>query len=884
MVPWMPGYLSSYVCEGILMADLNTPGSLLPEAVLLPCLWVAMDDLCENLDTLLKTECNGTMIVHDEERMVSLLKCVEKGLMILDNAESLDSYDGLNDQLWQQRVLSKSLELLDSIEMVQGSMKIGSQSDAYAPLCKLRARVALYQMYATGKVANMEIAPRMGRIERSLIGDIVDVMVYHKTRIQVIQRIPHQERDCSLAMVAWCTAGCLFMESRSNCWQTAAVPSPFNYSKLLCSVFCMYKRCMENFDRRVMNENDILTVLKFLWEVASRFNDKGEQLKALNWIHSCYHDTSGLARLHGDSAIQSDLIRLWIDAELTSLGNKVSIDERKGTKVIGDSLETITMQAARMIFPALIICPYELLSKLISLGALDESGSWMLMMACQRFASLVSLKPIGSCCEERTTELQRHLTELLCNSANISENEREALYRCIFKLSGVHEEGKSISDGISEYVSKSVASPIISSSDMLQSLTLSVLSSNSSHGETSSLTIKSLLESCSEEELVHLFQMERVKDVQVGYYDEAAQPDDPWILQFLSQCFIYLEFDNRYAYYGMEKSGNEDTAPYNPSQFYERAALGHISDMVAWVCMLLFKKDASLAHHIFSILEYRGFPWCRLYFGVEFSDYDASYILKTNPKPGTESKRVFGIEHTLLHQALELAALGSIQPSIFKEIVSNEELRKARIGLSKSLTCLFYISTKHELCNIMTCIELIMSEILFSQSFELHGIHSIIVEEGIIDESFLSTSCKAMSVEFGIRCIISGCQEQSHSPSHVHRWTGVLSDFCAYCADMISSTVEDRIVADDRINHTILSLRIFSELISCYNALCPIIPSSGLEASISFFARALVMGIPKSLQFSDSSISSTIKQRAWDICQGIDNLELRTALSATFIS
>jgi hypothetical protein len=425
---------------------------------------------------------------------------------------------------------------------------------------------------------------------------------------------------------------------------------------------------------------------------------------------------------------------------------------------------------------------------------------------------------------------------------------------------------------------------------MLLSVTLSALSSNSSHGDTVSLTVKSLLHACSEDELVHLFEMERVKDVQVGYCDhDEARPDDPWILQFLSQCFTYLEFDNRYAYYGMEnKSETNENASNTACQFYERPALGHISDIVRWVCMLLLKQNASLARHVFSILEYRGFPWCRLYFGVEFSDYDANYILKTNPKPGTESKHVFGIEHTLLHQALELAALGSIQPSILKEIVSEEELGKLRVDMSKSLTCLLYISTKHELYNIMTCIELIMSEILFSQQLDHDDAHRIILEEeGIMDEHFVSTSCKAMSVEFGIRCIISGCKAQSESAKQVHRWTGILSDFCAYCVDMLSTT-EDRMAADHRLsNNIMLSLRIFSELISCYNALSPIIPSSGLEGSISFFARALVTGITKSGQVSDSATSSLfpmVKQRAWSICQGIENIELRTALSATFIS
>ena len=645
---------------------------------------------------------------------------------------------------------------------------------------------------------------------------------------------------------------------------------------------------MDDLDSDLMNEDVILIVLKILWEVASRFTDKEEQLNALDWIHSHY-GSSGLApRLYGHRAIKSNSIQVWVDAELTSLGNKVSIDERKGTRVLGDSLETITKQAARMIFPAVIICPYDLLSKLISIGALDESRSWLLLMACRRFASLVSLKPMDS--DKRApvhghvTELQRHLRELLCNSASISATERESLSQCIYKLCGLQGEGKSISDGIAEYMTK----PIISPSDMLLSVSLSALSSNSSHGETVSLTIKSLLHACSEDELAHLFEMERVKDVQVGYCDyDVAHPEDPWILQFLSQCFIYLEFDSRYAYYAMEKSAKKENSFYTAYQFYERPALCHISDIVRWVCTLLFKQNESIAHHIFSILEYRGFPWCRLYFGIEFSDYEANYILKTNPKPGTESKHVFGIEHTLLHQALELAALGSIQPSIFKEIVAEEELGKLRVDMSKSLTCLLYISTKHELYNIMTCIELIMSEILFSQQFDDDS-HRTIIEEGIMDEHFASTSCKAMSVEFGIRCIISGCKAQSESAKEVHRWTGILSDFCTYCVDMISTT-EDRMAADHRIlNNIMLSLRVFSELITCYNAICTIVPSSGLEGSISFFARALVTGITKSGQVGDSTTSSLfpklLKQRAWNICQGIENIELRTALSAIFVS
>ena len=259
--------------------------------------------------------------------------------------------------------------------------------------------------------------------------------------------------------------------------------------------------------------------------------------------------------------------------------------------------------------------------------------------------------------------------------------------------------------------------------------------------------------------------------------------DTQEIFSIISACLHHLEFSTRYA----------RCVPL------KKQTLQNMQDIIERSIQVLL-QDPYKKQQVLSDVEASGaHPWARLYFGFEFSDYDAYYILHVNPKLSESlSQGVYRVGNVQMHHTLELAALGSIHTKELCSLAAGystmEEYRRDLMG---SLHCLFSVCTSSEIMHLMTSLEILCSDVLVQW---MRVDNQTAISLSLSSPNLVSICSKAMVIHLCMKSALSSY------PRHYH----MIPDVCQYSLSAVQSSGQFGSL------DWMFIVRVFTEYVTCY--------------------------------------------------------------------
>eukprot|EP00889_Picochlorum_renovo_P008758 jgi/Picre1/35788/NNA_003248.t1 len=385
------------------------------------------------------------------------------------------------------------------------------------------------------------------------------------------------------------------------------------------------------------------------WSLSSHVDDVHIQQQLVG-LYEEKLNSSSVAHLEFIEDRHVSLQYEWVRHQMLLMGNKLAVDDTSaGGIVVGQQLEARMKTIRNLVFPAVLLCPYSLLHKLFNAAVTNRNEVWILSSICEVFPNLMQLRG-------RESSLL-YMVEVFMN-----------------------------------------ATPSILSLGMFRNDILPMLSSPDASPEFATKFVKRILE---------LSSPRSVHDLLLSGESDTSSP---YAVAALQTCLYYLEFDNRYQSLGISTHDgiNSDVI----SSYFDKSALQNIQDIVLLIAECLMDCDASDAQRILTTVEYQGHPWARLYFGIDFTEDEAHYILKLNPKQSClAGENCFGVKNTAFHQAFELAALGSIQAQMLKHLAHEyKSIDDLRGDIVRSVSCIASVCTPSEAQHLLHGVEVIAGD------------------------------------------------------------------------------------------------------------------------------------------------------------------------------
>lgn len=755
--------------------------------------------VCCSLHFVIIQLLDGMEAAEDMARLVGL---VDNSLMVLSGIE--DSSGGLFR--WQKRIMVDIARLNEWIDeqCCEGSLE--------SSLYRLKSRLMLFEYK---RVSDTTKSHDDGCC--TLLNDDEELKEIEDTRSSVItlmraafdsvlhwSAVPNDASDEYIAYACWSVSNTLFLEQTSI---SNHHPSPVADYKILCNTL----------DRLVVNTetSDCETLEQIAcWALSSHVDDVQVQQQLVDLYREKLN--SSPSHLESIKDRHVSLQHEWVRHQMLSMGNKLAMDDTSaGGIVVGQQLEARMKTIRNLVFPAVLLCPYSLLHKLFNASLTNRNEVWILSSICEVFPNLVRLRPVDcSPISENQigTELSRLLVDKVITSKGISEEEESSLLYMVEVFMN--------------------ATPSILSLGMFRNDILPMLSSpEDASPEFATKFVKRILE---------LSSLRSICDLLLS---EESDTSSPYAVVALETCLYYLEFDNRYHRLGISKHDgiNSDVI----SSYFDKSALQNIQDIVLLVAECLMECDASYAQHILTAVEYQGHPWARLYFGIDFTEDEAHYILKVNPKHSHLEENCFGIKNTTFHQAFELAALGSIQAQMLKHLAHEyKSIDDLRGDIVRSVSCIASVCTSSEAQHLLHGVEVIAGEICI-------GAQNTSVSNALAKPYILQACTRAIVAEIGIKSVHNMVDHTYYAQASM-----ALSDVGRYCLQSISELAPS--------TSPILALRLFGEVLQCYMSLTTSlkekslhptsIQSSSIEAIISSLAQSIVREHSRALSEQENSI------------------------------
>ena len=433
----------------------------------------------------------------------------------------------------------------------------------------------------------------------------------------------------------------------------------------------------------------------------------------------------------------------WVERQMLVVENKVSIDDTSVSGAVVGGHEHDALRTLRtLLFPCVLFCPYSTLHSVYSMDTLHRNDAWLFVALLNVFPHLVSLTPLQQTCGTD-----------FCASTEIS---------------------RLILDGIQACSAQEDSLPYIQ--------TFKALVKAQERGDVSLQDVR--------DGLVTFITRQDVDTCVAGAAECLKQlwsvpTDTEQAVSIISACLHHLEFSTRYT----------RLVPL------KKETLQDLQDIIEETIGSL---PLECQHHVLGKIETHGaYPWARLYFGFEFSDADAYYILHVNPKPGDALLHhdVYKVGNIRMHQTLELAALGSVHAKELCSLVaeySSRTMDDFRQDLIDSLRFLCTVCTCSEMMHLITSLEIICSDLL------VHWMraHNDDMSLAIAHPNLVSSCCAAMVVELCIKSALSTC------PPHYR----MISEVCQYSVSVVKSQTGSL--------GSMLMVRIFSEFVACYACIC----------------------------------------------------------------
>lgn len=524
-----------------------------------------------------------------------------------------------------------------------------------------------------------------------------------------------------------------------------------------------YVKILKNAIERGGNRISSSVLHMILWVLASKVTSPEEQRCVARWdsiptLETVDNSTGGHARC----------MYTWVDRQMLFIENKISIDDTSSTGVIVGGSESESLKTIReSLFPCVLFCPYRTLHTIFEISTSHRSDAWLLVSVCELFPQLVSLPPLINTSEAitHTTELTRLVIDgILIHGASMSNHKKSSYLHSLSLL-------LKSNDKIPQ------AYGILSFEDISHAL----------------VTLVSGPAECLD------LATEFVKQAYI-YSGTNAQQTEQAAIAVISACLYHLEFDTRYT----------RDIPMN------KRSIENVREILEYSVNAV--KGPTERLRVLSAIEEHGtYPWARLYFGFEFTEYEANYILHINPKrsAGLRGNAVYQVGNISMHQTLELAALGSIQTKELSSLVRGySSMESFRKDLIDSLRCLFSVCASIETMHLMIGLEIVCSNIFMAQirgmsteeNASMGAVRGLTGLPIILDSPNLAKICSiCMVVELCIRCAVSSDLTHSH----------MIVDVCQYSVAQIQSFATDH----GSTLQSLLIVRVFCELIKCYASL-----------------------------------------------------------------
>ncbi len=581
-----------------------------------------------------------------------------------------------------------------------------------------------------------------------------------------------------LAYVVWLVCSTLFDPNLP-----VFNPNPMAHSKLLCRAMG-YREA-----------NDHPCFPPVAWVLASKVVDPVEQRAVLAVNTDKFGNRKVcMETIQGRSA---SAMYAWVETQMLLVGNKLAVDEasRQGV-VVGQAQEATLHTIRTLLFPCVLFCPYTTLHNVFRLSTANRNEAWLLVAVCDVFPDLLRLSALRG------------------NDMDLTVSEEDG---------GMHPEGElarllvdrilsggASSDSAEDPNNDQDGSFLYAARALLKAPGNNVFSSDrASHNGSNRGSLWSGLPRMLQAPPARL---ELASDFVLDVVDRKfTEIDHSTITKIVSRCLTLLEFDARYSRLGQDPTTCSKRVLDNARKIVESIASAGM-DSVTGLNVDLY---ATLSE-----IESSGTaPWARLYFGIDFSEHEARYILHINPKPSLGlTAHVNSVSNIRMHQTLELAALGSIQRAELQDLASGyTSMSQFLADLQASIRCLFSVCTSTEVHHLMTGLEIFCST-LFTRERSWRTSLAVTTADGssapprqptTTPSSRTVSACStAMVVEFCLKSTIGALNASSAVP-----------DICQYC---IWSATQDQ--QQETTTHALPS-RLFTELLNHYARLTQTTPA-----------------------------------------------------------
>lgn len=761
--------------------------------------------VCCSLHFVIHQVLDGT--VEDVVRLVGL---IDSALMVLSGIEG--ALGGLSR--WQKRIMMDMERMqawIDEQQCDDGPLE--------SALWRLKSRMMLFEYvrvsdatrHHDGTTPTLEVHEEVHK--RSVITMMhvaFDSVLYWNSSLDDVP-------DEYVAYACWSVSNTLFLQH--GCISNGH-PSPVADHKIACNTL---ERLVAT-DRSKL-ECEALDEIA-CWALSSRVDDVHIQQQIVDLFGERmikYSSSSAHVEFIEDGHVS--LKYEWLRHQMLLMGNKLAVDDTSvGGIVVGQQLEAKMRSIRNLVFPAVLLCPYSLLHKVFNAGVTNRNEVWIVSSICEVFPNLVHLRPVDCpriSANHQGTELSRLMVDRVIMSKGISEEEESSLLYMVEVLMN--------------------ATPSILSLGMFRDGILSMLSSTDACPEFATKFVARILE---------LSTVRSVYDLLLE--EESSVSDTPYAVAALERCLYYLEFDNRYQSLGIS---THDAIELNPaSGYFDKSVLQNIQDIVLLIADCLMECDASSAQHILTTVEYQGHPWARLYFGIDFTEDEAHYILKLNPKPSHLDGNCFGVKNTALHQAFELAALGSIQAQMLKHLAHEyKSMEDLRADIVRSVSCIASVCTSSEAQHLLHGVEVIAGDACIGQP------DAPSMKNPLTKPYIIQACTRAIVAEIGMKSVYAMVDH-----TYTAQASMVLSDVGRYCLQSIAELPPS--------TSSILALRLFGEVLGGYTSLIlsqkekrlhpNSMQSSSIEAIISSLAQGIIRRHSRALSDQENTI---IVNRAFDM-------------------
>lgn len=580
-------------------------------------------------------------------------------------------------------------------------------------------------------------------------------------------------RHCEyLAYVAWIACTTLFHPNLP-----VFNPNPVSYSKLLCQAL----ECRESTDHACFP--------LVAWVLASKVVDPAEQASIL----------SGNTDEFGRRKISFEVIRglgasaryAWVASQMLLVSNKLAVDDASRRGIVVGQVQEATLRTIRsLLFPCALFCPYTTLHNAFRLSTANRNDAWLLIAVCDVFPDLANLPALESAGVDMPTDVSEHL--------RMGGELARMIVDRILTGAPNHVMGASARPGLDGHEDND--SFLFAARSLFESRGGYVFSGHTTTPGTRDCSerhrSKPLWECLPSMLRAPPCRLELASDFVLDMVSTSSlEMDQLGSKELISACISLLEFDARY------RRHNQD-----PTAFSKRS-LDNAQKIVELIVeATLATATTDELYSMLSEIESSAVaPWARLYFGFDFSEYEARYILHTNPKPSLGLTTCFkSVTNIKLHQTLELAALGSIQRAELQDLATGyTSMDHFLDDLQASVRCLFTVCTSSEIFHLMNGLEIFCSTLFVRETSWAMRTNECDVPHGaralhIPAPRTVSACSTAMVVEL---CLKSATRDLESI---------MIPDICQYC---ISSATTAR--APPPTNQP-LTARLFTELIKYY--------------------------------------------------------------------